>query len=87
MLRKQSWVVVLERALSLQNLSHLYVLDNFQLILPSLQLLLDIFIAVNDDGEEDIDQHPAHRDSKEEEHHGGDSVRLLEKRSNFDEKI
>ena len=59
-------------------MSNLYILNNFQLIFPTLQFLLDIFIAVNDDGEEDIDQHPAHRDSKEEEHHGGDGVCFLE---------
>ena len=65
----------------------LYILNNFQFIFPSLQLLLDILVAVNDDGEEDIDQHPAHRDSKEEEHHGGDSVGFLELQSDFEKKM
>ena len=71
-------ISALDHCVSLQKLLNLDVLDNFQLILPALKLLLDIFIAVNNDGEEDIDEDPAHRDSKEEEHHGGNSVRFLE---------
>ena len=65
----------------------LYILNNFQLIFPSLQFLLDIFIALNDDGEEDIDENPADRDSKEEEHYGGNCVRLLEYPSDFDQNF
>ena len=63
----------------------LYVLNDFKLILPPFQLLLYVLVSVDNDGEEDVDQDPAHGDGKEEEHDSGDSVGFLcERELDFD---
>ena len=53
------------------------VLDHFEVILLALQLLLDLLVSVDYDGEEHVDQDPANRHSEEEEHHSGNRVRFL----------
>ena len=53
------------------------VLDHFKVILLALQLLLDLLVPVDDDGEEHVDQDPAHGHREEEEHHRCNRVRFL----------
>ena len=53
------------------------VLDHFEVILLALQLLLDLLVPVDDDGEEHVDQDPAHGHREEEEHHRCNRVRFL----------
>ena len=64
------------------NLTHngkiyLDVLNNFQVILLSLQLLLDLFISINNDCQHHIDQDPTDGHSEQEEHQRGNTIRLL----------
>ena len=53
------------------------VMDHFEVILLALQLLLDLLVPVDDDGEKHVDQDPAHRHREEEEHHRCNRVRFL----------
>ena len=57
--------------------SYLDVLNNFQLILLSVQLLLDIFITINNDCQHHVDQDPAHRDREQKEHEGCNAISFL----------
>ena len=58
-------------------MKYLDVLNNFQIILLSLQLLLDLFITINDDCQHHVDKDPAHGDSEQKEHEGRNAISFL----------
>ena len=60
-----------------ESATDLDVLNHFEVILLALQLLLDLLVSVDDDGEEHVDQDPAHGHREEEEHHSGNRVCFL----------
>ena len=57
--------------------SHPYILYHLKLIFPSFQLLLDVFVSVDNNSEENVDEDPADRYGEEKEHDGCYSVCFL----------